>query len=287
MFNVNFAIVANNKPAQLPNADAIIRACTTHLNKNNSSNPTANQRGMSLVNESGIPYAWVKFGPSITMAEARTQDYVAHSVNGTAAAATACVRVPNVYLAFVDNDNWGYIIMEFVAGAVCSNTDAPAVAKAVEHLITIHPPNAQLGHFGGSPIFHPLFNDRKSSVEYPSVTLLEDHINGILRSFGYNVYVDFSQEAEAHDLCLCPSDMNRQNFIKEPNDTIVVLDFGEACFLPASFFDLALRGEDSYTRRLRPLISRQPSAQLDGLLLAKGALVVTGNNNLGLPAKLN
>ncbi|TRM61580.1 hypothetical protein BD626DRAFT_570780 [Schizophyllum amplum] len=81
--------------------------------------------------------------------------------------------------------------------------------------------------------------------------------------------------------------MNRSKFIREANGTIVALDFGEACFLPpVSFFDLALGNTDSFTSFFRGRIPRQPSVQLNGLLVAQGALVQGGNNEIGLPDEL-
>ncbi|KAG8730606.1 hypothetical protein FRC11_006320 [Ceratobasidium sp. 423] len=273
----NYAIIdADDKPAHLPGPDAIIEACIAYNNVN--VNNTYYLRGMPLVDKAGTAYAWVKFGGSIAMAGARTMDYVAGKVNGTPAAIAAHVRIPRVYLAFLDTRNWGYIVMEFIAGAICSRTDVPAVAKAVEFLTTVQGPSKQPGPIGGGPIFHSFFNDRESSLEYPSVKDLQDHINRMLGLWGVRQRVDFAQEVEAHGLRLCPSNMNRRNFIKEDNGTIVALDFGEACFLPVSFFHLALRGHDSYTSRLRNQISHEPSAQLGGLLIAQGILVQTGNN---------
>ena len=60
-------------------------------------NPGSEIRGVSLANESGAIYAWLKFGPTVTMAEGRTQNYVAQAINGNP---TAPVRVPSVFLTF-------------------------------------------------------------------------------------------------------------------------------------------------------------------------------------------
>ena len=73
----------------------------------------------------------------------------------------------------------------------------------------------------------------------------------------------------------CPSDMNRNNFLKDRhNNKIVVLDFGATNFLPVSFFDYALLlSNDVFTRRignlLRPAVSESESRQLDAMMMAR------------------
>ena len=81
--------------------------------------PGSNIRGVSLVDASDAIYAWLKFGPTVTMAEGRTQDYIAQAVNSNAAAP---VRVPAVFLSF-EWDRWGFIVMEFIDGEMCDDQD--------------------------------------------------------------------------------------------------------------------------------------------------------------------
>ncbi|KAG5643159.1 hypothetical protein DXG03_001489 [Asterophora parasitica] len=240
-------------------------------------------RGIPLVDESrgGAAYAWVKFGPSIRLAEAQTQNYVAEVLH-LDPAALAVVRVPHVYL-FVESGGWGYIVMEFIRGVECQRTDAPLVATAVQCLISIRSPDADVpGPVGGGLICHDFFLDRESSVAYPSVALLQDHVNAELRT----ERVDFSLEVEAHGLRLCLSDMNGEKFLKREDGVIVALDFGASCFLPVSFFNLALRKPESYTQRIGKLVKPPPSTQLDALLTASCSLVPYGTNNIALPRKL-
>jgi len=75
--------------------------------------------------------------------------------------------------------------------------------------------------------------------------------------------------------------MNRANFMKDREGKIVALDFGATCFLPVCFFDLALCNPDPFTQRLRRLIVRSASMQLDALWLASRSLVPYGTNNIG------
>lgn len=69
--------------------------------------------------------------------------------------------------------------------------------------------------------------------------------------------------------------------MKVHSGKIVALDFGATCFLPVSFFELALCNPDPFTRLLRPLISHPESTQLDALWLASRSLVQYGRNNIG------
>lgn len=183
MSKIEFDIVADKKPNSLPSAEEIIQQCRTRaLANRDAANSTSDIRGLSLVDEykDGTPCAWVKFGPSVTMAKARTQNYVAQVVNGDAAAAAAAavVRVPYVYLSF-ESHGWGYIVMEFIDGVICSKADARLVAAAVQFLVTIRGPTSQPDPIGGGPICHDFFIERGSSVTYSSVGLLKKHINGV------------------------------------------------------------------------------------------------------------
>jgi hypothetical protein len=119
--------------------------------------------------------AWVKFGGHVSMAEARTQNYVAQFISHDT---LATVRVPKVYLSF-EWKGFGYIVMEYIDGQVCTYADAGLVATAVRYLIeTVKPPAAQApGPVGGGFIRNDFFLYRESSVPYSSVEILEKHIN--------------------------------------------------------------------------------------------------------------
>ena len=173
MSNIELVIDADNKPANLPSLDMIIEQCWRAYPQISASN----QRGCCLVDESGdnAVCAWVKFGSSIAMSEARTQHFVTQVLNDKAGAA---VRSPYVYLAF-SLDRIGYIVMEYIDGSICEDSDARLVADAVESLITIQSPTTEPGPIGGGPIVHRFFLEWQSSVTYKSVDLLEKHINGV------------------------------------------------------------------------------------------------------------
>lgn len=176
MSEIQFDIVADNRPNNLPSAEEIIRQCRVAALAN-AADSTYYLRGIPLVDEreNDIPRTWVKFGSPSIMAEARTQNYVAQVVNGDGAAP---VRVPYVYLSFTSKDT-GYIVMEYIDGVICRNADVRLVAAAVQFLINIRGPTAQPGPIGGGLICHDFFIDRKSSLTYSSVGMLENHINGV------------------------------------------------------------------------------------------------------------
>ncbi|KAI0070660.1 hypothetical protein K474DRAFT_1713151 [Panus rudis PR-1116 ss-1] len=124
---------------QLPGFEEIMERCR----EANVVNRGTGMRGVALVDKakSGTPYAWVKYGRSITMAEARTQQYVAQAVKSAVAAP---VRIPSIYLSFECNGR-GYIVMEFIEGEICKDEDVSLVAAAVQFLITIQGPTNQPG----------------------------------------------------------------------------------------------------------------------------------------------
>jgi hypothetical protein len=169
-------IDAENKPDNLPDPKEIVWQCrAARAARANSSPDSEYLSGVALVDESGDAYVWVKFGQSITMGEAQTQHYAGQVLNNKA---NAAVRVPHVYLAF----KWGksgYIVMEYISGSTCVNSDAVLVADAVRSLITVQGPSTVPGPVGGGPINHRFFVDWMSSVTYHSVEALEKHVNGV------------------------------------------------------------------------------------------------------------
>jgi hypothetical protein len=172
MSQIELVIDADSKPVNLLDPEAIVQQCRDAAQSSDANN----LRGIPLVDKSrGAPYAWVKYGRSITMSEALTQDFVGQTVNGKADTA---VCVPSVYLAF-RSGNYGYIAMEYIDGSICDDSDAKLVAAAVQSLITIRGPTAEPGPVGGGPITHRFFVEWKSPMTYHSVQELEQHINGV------------------------------------------------------------------------------------------------------------
>jgi hypothetical protein len=117
------------------------------------------------------------------MGEALTLDWVGKVLNPNS---NAAVRIPIVYQAFKRGHS-GYIVMEYIDGSLCDDSDVLQVAVAVECLIHVIGPTTAPGPVGGSPIPHRLFVDGESSVTYDTVQALEKHINGI--SLYYHFYI--------------------------------------------------------------------------------------------------
>jgi len=85
-------------------------------------------------------------------------------------------------------------------------------------------------------------------------------------------------------LYLCPSDLHPANFKKCPDGTVVALDFGATCFLPPSFFAVAIEKADScFAREVAKLVSYPKSSDVEAMVDASYYLVPYGNNNIGQP----
>lgn len=186
----DFELIDGDTPT-LPTDDDIIKKCRAAHQSNMAKLATDSQAsisGIQIVEPTTGRSFWVKFGPTITLTEARTQHYVAKEISKYNASAgpagTAPVRVPAVYRVLEANYKL-YIIMEFIDGRVCTNTttDGKAVGAALSFLFANIPvPEGQRGRPGppgGGLICHNFFVDRESAVQYPSVDMLAAHINRV------------------------------------------------------------------------------------------------------------
>ena len=77
MSDIKVDIDADDKPANFPSSEEILIQWEARFALAQAADPRAHIRGVSLVDAFGEPYAWLKFGPTVTMSEARTQHYVA------------------------------------------------------------------------------------------------------------------------------------------------------------------------------------------------------------------
>src|SRR5258706_14777599 len=93
--------------------------------------------------------------------------------------------------------------------------------------------------------------------------------------------VDFKAEVKLQGMRLCPSDMDKSNFLRDTDGNIVAIDFGATCFLPPSFFSFALQVGGSYTQLLARVINYPRSAQLNGMLAAASVLAPYDTNDIG------
>ena len=74
--------------------------------------------------------------------------------------------------------------------------------------------------------------------------------------------------------------------MRDGDKEIVAIDFGASCFLPISFFEMALDHPDPFTQRIRPFVDRPfvdhpRSTQANALHLASSSLVKYQNNKIG------
>lgn len=147
MSQIELVIDSDNNPVNLPSPMEIVQQCRDAARARSSAPDSGsnNLSGVPLVDKSsGAAYVWVKYGRSITLDEALTQNFVAQAINGDADAA---VRIPCVYLAF-RSGNYGYIAMEYVDGSICDDSDVKLVAAAVQSLIAIRAPTPKPGPVG-------------------------------------------------------------------------------------------------------------------------------------------
>ena len=95
--------------------------------------------------------------------------------------------------------------------------------------------------------------------------------------------VNFRNEVQEYGLRLCPSNMHHSNFMIDGDGKVVALDFGATCFLPVSFFEMALFHHDIFAHLLRPLVvcPTVSLTQVDALLAASGNLIPYGTNDIG------
>ena len=140
-------------------------------------------RGTTVVNPSTTSViAWIKYGPNVTIDEARTQDWTAKALRDASA---SDVQVPRVFHAFTADHygySIGYIAMEYIEGIDCDSNDVELVAKAVQALIGLQaPPTATLGHIGGGTrsIVHSFFPEWLPNVNYKSDQDFYAHIHKV------------------------------------------------------------------------------------------------------------
>jgi len=171
---IESVILADDRPADLPPPKKIVKLCRA---------AGYDIRGIPLIDESrGVPSAWVKYGPTVVMSEALTQDWVWQALD---ASPNAAVKIPKVYHAF-KRGQFGYIVMEYIDGSECENSDVLQVAAAVECLIRIKGPTTASGPIGGGPITHRFFQEWESPVTYDTVELLEKHVNGVRMDYPFH-----------------------------------------------------------------------------------------------------
>lgn len=91
--------------------------------------------------------------------------------------------------------------------------------------------------------------------------------------------------ADARDgLRLCPCDIHPGNFKKGRDGKIVALDFRATCFLPPSFFAVAMAKEDNiFARMVAKHVDYPKSDDVAAMLSAPYYLVPFGRTDIGQP----
>ncbi|KAJ3513988.1 hypothetical protein NLJ89_g2644 [Agrocybe chaxingu] len=162
MTSSNYGFLHNET---LPSEDAIVAHCR-QVGFKVTGAPLLDASSKAII-------AWVKFGPNVTVHEARTQDYAA---NALASTPDSDVRVPRVFHAFTRKHpacTIGFIVMQHIEGADCDSGDVDLMAKAVQKLIGVRAPSLTLGHVGGGAVVHSFFLDWIPVADYKSVEDLD------------------------------------------------------------------------------------------------------------------
>lgn len=260
-------------PSWLPSAEDVVRMRT--------GGPKPRPPTFLIPGPGGNNAAFVKCGYWPSMGEARTLDYIANAVN---ADENPVVRVPRVYYAFLHKDV-GYIVMEHVGDADCTEADYPAILAATRRLLSIPSPTMIPGPLGGGAIDHRFFCDGRSAVIYPSVTKLQEHINRILAGAGYRARITFNPD---EPLVTCFDDLHYGNFRRDANGAIYSVDHGGTNFLPAAFQYLSFLTAKAPARRLAADLGyhSQDCRDLGPLADAQWQLCLYNTNALGLQSAL-
>jgi hypothetical protein len=139
------------------------------------------RRGTPIVDPSTSSIiAWIKYGPNVTIDEARTQHWTS---NALCKAGVLEVQVAPVFHAFTAEHKGvpiGYIAMEYIDGMDCDSNDVDVVAKAVQELTRLRAPS--LGHIGGGgakSIIHPFFPEWRPNANYRTNQDFYDHIHNV------------------------------------------------------------------------------------------------------------
>jgi hypothetical protein len=177
MASIPLAVENSNLPAWLPTPHAVVMKCSQH-----GPGPS----GFVEYSPDGTESAWIKYGRTVAMGEARTQDFTANIVNSDKG---CVVRVPRIFFAF-RYKGVGYIVIQHIHGHDCSQDDTEKVALAVKRLRSIDSPTVSPGPVGGGPVTHRLFADHRSSIRYDSVGELQEHVNNV--SGAFTLDIDYS-----------------------------------------------------------------------------------------------
>ncbi|KAI9888493.1 MAG: hypothetical protein M1814_006884 [Vezdaea aestivalis] len=169
--------------------------------------------------------AVVKFGVGVTRIEAENQSKVYELVDHR------IVRIPKVHRFINDNENRGYIIMDFVDGEVLEELEEPqriaTIAYILDHLAsfnrTVPGPVA-----GGSP-YGLLFFPDEGEAPFNTVEELEYWWNHRL------LPGETAAELQGIELVLCHLDVAPRNIIWKEGEAPCLIDWASTGYYPRLF----------------------------------------------------
>ncbi|KAJ3542259.1 hypothetical protein NM208_g4192 [Fusarium decemcellulare] len=180
--------------------------------------------------------------------EARNQRWAREALQKMPPSEREGIHIPEIY-RLVTVETSTIIIMEFVPGKTLEyflenpeHTDHldrcfGKIERALKLFLSFPvPEDVSPGPCGGGVIRSPLFKDYESTIEYPTVELLEMHLNKIATWFNK----DADRLVLERKLHFVFSDLYEGNFMFTENEDLYVIDFEQANFLPLSFMTYAM-----------------------------------------------
>ncbi|KAF2448818.1 kinase-like protein [Karstenula rhodostoma CBS 690.94] len=164
----------------------------------------------------------VKFGQFVTVQEFKNQQIAQQRLNSD------IVTVPRAY-RFIQNEDVGYIVMDYAAGKTLDLDSAKEVVKELGKVLNhIHQHvGTKPGSLGGGPVSGELWPEHEE-VDFSEPDDLHLWLN---RSRSPGNQIDLRN----HNLCMCHLDFNPRNIIVDGN-RIHLIDWSAAGFFPR-FFD--------------------------------------------------
>ncbi|RMZ80608.1 hypothetical protein DV738_g2542, partial [Chaetothyriales sp. CBS 135597] len=181
----------------------------------------------------------VKFGVSVRLEEARTQQFAHESISRTV------LRIPKVYRFFSRPESrWnsiGYLVMEKIDGLTLQQQDDDGnnnkwdepgiisrIAAALDALHSISG-TTRPGPVSGGLAYGYLYAEKSSETEFHNINDLESYLNDRLALFGRSVSL------AGQELCLCHMDVAPRNFMIDTNGQLCLIDWAAAGFYPRYF----------------------------------------------------
>lgn len=215
------------------------------------------------------PIACIKYkslGHGITE-EARNQRFALQALQQIPEEERKGIRIPEIYRV-IETTSAVYIVMEYVPGKTLHELierEGGLVTKAldeqfnqIEKALRLFlsfkvPDKVAPGPVGGGIIRHPIFKDYEASIEYSSVSELQDHVFKVtyirtiamitpaklLQVANCRTKIDIPLDFTGEDMCFCFSDLFEGNFIFTETGSLYVVDFTDVSFLPTSFMTYA------------------------------------------------